>query len=303
MKKLLFFSLLIWQFNCLTAQTNVYHPFPLSNAEWKYRNADLCNSGISALVCNKDYQYRFNGDTIIGGKKYAKLYKDLSYVNCSCGNAPNYQIITVYAGGLRNDTVNKKVFYNLTGSEIILYDFNVVVGGKVLPSCSNTVVKIDSVYVGGKYRKKFIQGIDSLEFIEGIGSVGTRQGGSFADLISPFCGPGLSPYVNFVCFSNNAVSYVKDNFVCNLHLAVDESINLIDISIFPNPSTGIFELKTNGKNISEFEITNILGETILKSKINSNKIEIDLSEYVNGIYFVKVVDDKGNSGVKKIIKQ
>ena len=76
-----------------------------------------------------------------------------------------------------------------------------------------------------------------------------------------------------------------------------------DISIFPNPTNGKMELNTKRVNISYIEITNVLGEVILKSQIVNQRMEINLSEQKNGIYFIRVYDKEGNSVVQKIIKQ
>jgi hypothetical protein len=63
------------------------------------------------------------------------------------------------------------------------------------------------------------------------------------------------------------------------------------LTIYPNPVTDQITIEfdlTENKNTS-IEIKNILGETIRQAvtafSIGSNKIEIDLSEFPNGIYF------------------
>ena len=57
-------------------------------------------------------------------------------------------------------------------------------------------------------------------------------------------------------------------------------------SIYPNPSTGKFNIKfSNQHQITSVEIYNLLGESVFQ-KQNTN--EIDLSSAAKGIYFVKV---------------
>ena len=74
------------------------------------------------------------------------------------------------------------------------------------------------------------------------------------------------------------------------------------ISIYPNPSLGIFTLSSS-KKILSIEISDVLGNIIFKSVIKNLQPEINISSQSKGIYFVKVTDDKGNFGVKKIILQ
>jgi hypothetical protein len=90
-----------------------------------------------------------------------------------------------------------------------------------------------------------------------------------------------------------------DAFVAKYNCGNVETVNEFNneepISIFPNPSNGIFILKWDmgqwasdkGKNC-EIEIYNSLGEIIYGSKINSSSSTIDLSNEASGIYFVNV---------------
>jgi len=77
-----------------------------------------------------------------------------------------------------------------------------------------------------------------------------------------------------------------------------------NISIYPNPSNGIFIIERDGGRGTgdEVEIYNALGEIVFKTKIANEKTEIDLTANANGIYFVRVVSrDKMYSA--KITKQ
>jgi len=79
----------------------------------------------------------------------------------------------------------------------------------------------------------------------------------------------------------------------------DNSLLEKDISIFPNLTSGAFIIESKEKNY-EIEIANVLGEKIHSAKINSNKIEIDLSKQPNGIYFLRFDTQRGTA-MKKIM--
>lgn len=70
------------------------------------------------------------------------------------------------------------------------------------------------------------------------------------------------------------------------------------ISIYPNPTNGIFSIEAD--NMERIEITSITGEIVKALVVNKNKTTIDLTAYSSGIYFAKIITDKGNV-TKKII--
>ena len=68
------------------------------------------------------------------------------------------------------------------------------------------------------------------------------------------------------------------------------SNDLNEVSIFPNPSNGMFNVFINKEEIYHITITNTSGQVVLQDNmISSNKI--DLYNYTNGLYFVNLVSD------------
>ena len=101
--------------------------------------------------------------------------------------------------------------------------------------------------------------------------------------------------------------------------------NQFDCKIFPNPTTGIFNIE--GGKIKSVEIINITGQTVYKIKdthltelcqsygreskkleynVNPNpsgiKIMIDISEQPKGIYLIKIITDRGTSAEKIVLE-
>jgi len=84
------------------------------------------------------------------------------------------------------------------------------------------------------------------------------------------------------------------------HIGIEENYLSGEFTIFPNPSTGIFNLETNSdlKN-SLINVYDVNGISIL-SKWSDKKVEsIDLSNYPSSIYFINIIS--GSSSVSKII--
>ena len=83
--------------------------------------------------------------------------------------------------------------------------------------------------------------------------------------------------------------------------AVDESSALSDeLSAYPNPSNGVFNLKTDKAENAQIKIYNMYGEYIYEQNFKSSNQQIDLSSQPNGVYFLQLKTAAGNS-IKKVI--
>ncbi|MBN2663305.1 MAG: T9SS type A sorting domain-containing protein, partial [Bacteroidales bacterium] len=89
--------------------------------------------------------------------------------------------------------------------------------------------------------------------------------------------------------------------VCTSEIVVNayvglNNISLINISLYPNPSTGIFTIQ----NATGFDIviSDVNGKIILTKKLDNNTSTINLSGYANGIYFIEF----SNKDVVKTMK-
>ncbi len=81
-------------------------------------------------------------------------------------------------------------------------------------------------------------------------------------------------------------------------LGVNES-TLLDFSVYPSPTTGILNIQSNA-TITQIEIYNQLGQLVV-SNIDQNTI--DISRVSPGLYFIKIMDEYGNFGTKKVIRK
>lgn len=70
------------------------------------------------------------------------------------------------------------------------------------------------------------------------------------------------------------------------------------ISIYPNPSTGIFNISTEIL-LDRIEVYNVAGQQILTSKAK----EVDLTEVSSGVYLLKIFATNGTQNVYKVIKK
>ncbi|MCD4792676.1 MAG: lamin tail domain-containing protein [Bacteroidales bacterium] len=86
---------------------------------------------------------------------------------------------------------------------------------------------------------------------------------------------------------------ISDEFVLNVKNAVSVSnISENIIFVYPNPTTGKIVVEMTGKNISGIiKVTDINGQELINTNINSDRTEIDLSKLASGIYFIEIISN------------
>lgn len=287
------------------AQTWVYHPFPDSSAIWNIDSHAPC--GLFFDSWEHLYSIRITGDTIIKSINYRKLTVPIQVIvsNGGCAATGSWTNPGYYAGGVRQDIPNKKVFFirPTDTTEQLLYDFNMAVGDTVkgytetFASPSDTVQSIDSVLVGGLYRKRWkLNSCYNFYFIEGIGSTFGLMG------LSPGCITDGGDY-SLTCFHQNGQTlYPSTAANCELITSVntaEKKSNQINIS--PNPSNGSFIIDFD-KSIKEIRITDLLGNIIIRHEThNQSKLKIDNLQ--SGTYILTAIDMDGGTTNKKLIVQ
>jgi len=77
-----------------------------------------------------------------------------------------------------------------------------------------------------------------------------------------------------------------------------------DITIYPNPSNGIFQLTIDNVQFpkAEIEVYNMLGELVYFSELRTPNSRLDLSSLPSGIYFVRITTKDGIVS-RKIVKE
>lgn len=90
-----------------------------------------------------------------------------------------------------------------------------------------------------------------------------------------------------------------ENRLDEIALEVFDSQEVV-ISIYPNPSTGIFKIQTT-ENIERIEVFNLSGRII--KEMNPNSIEMDLSKLPSGCYFLKFTFSSGDMLTNRIVKE
>ena len=137
--------------------------------------------------------------------------------------------------------------------------------------------------------------------------------GGFTKTLLPLeCGPAHdSGDPNFEGISQNDVLPVGNKDVgasereeeCSNLSSISE--NLIDVNIFPNPSSNIFNLEFDSDSETEILVTNVLGEQVYfesNQSIGEYNTQIDLSNCSRGIYNLTIKTSGGISNHKLILQ-
>lgn len=79
--------------------------------------------------------------------------------------------------------------------------------------------------------------------------------------------------------------------------------NLTSFNVYPNPFHEKLGIENPHLKFDEIKIIDANGKLVLSKKINSQKIELDLSSFSNGIYFIQFISDHRILKTEKIIKK
>ncbi|MBN8696531.1 MAG: PKD domain-containing protein [Bacteroidetes bacterium] len=72
------------------------------------------------------------------------------------------------------------------------------------------------------------------------------------------------------------------------------------LSVYPNPSNGLFTVKMNATAKTVVEIYNVIGEVVYSTQLTNNTAVVDLSNNAAGVYTMKVISGNSTS-VKQIV--
>ena len=85
-----------------------------------------------------------------------------------------------------------------------------------------------------------------------------------------------------------------------------EGFNLLGFSMYPNPTTNYVNLSfSNASKNIDIAVFDVLGKQVFskqKAELIDSSFTLDVSNYNNGLYFVKI-NSEGKTITKKLIKK
>lgn len=195
-----------------------------------------------------------------------------------------------------------------TGSEIVLNVQPDIYGSEItweLTDESGAVLYSGGPYEDGEFTQNpwtgevtvtYMDELDTQAFTLGDGCYTFSIYDSFGDGIC--IGGDAVPDVNgYYALSSNGEEFANScdygngeslTFTINALSTQEFQLNQT-ISIYPNPSKGILNIKTTSDLPDNYTIYNVLGQVVSSKSIRSNAdLMINTSEFSNGMYFIKI---------------
>ncbi len=296
---ILFFIFLCSTF--LTAQQ--YIPMAVDSATWLMAYTDE-NPNFSEFIA-----YRIEGDTVVNSISYKKIYS-YKFKENRLFNSTRQLI-----GLMRDDIAERKVYGGIFSefedelrtfiseesrctwgsldafAEHLLYDFTLSVGDSIdncMLARPAVITEADTIRMYGynRFGYKITGGSDYTSMTEGIGTcIGIFKG---SDCF--FTGGGFS-----YSLVNYCIGPLSD---CGLLTSTSDLSLEPQFELRPNPVADILKIDSPYP-IKNLSLYNMEGRFL--SKVSDSN-SINLSDYLPGIYLVKIEDNLGNSHTDKVIK-
>ena len=117
------------------------------------------------------------------------------------------------------------------------------------------------------------------------------------------------------CTNGNGINTDNNSYANRVHVAgedeadtfgacpatagVDEN-NIINVSIYPNPSGSNWNFRTGNTVITSVEVFNLLGKRVVLQNNNSTNVAISTQGLTSGIYIARITTEQGVKSVKLI---
>jgi hypothetical protein len=89
------------------------------------------------------------------------------------------------------------------------------------------------------------------------------------------------------------------------NIGIEEYKNILGLKLYPNPNNGIFHItqENSRDGFTQISIFDLAGKLVCNSSLNNNVTEqdLDLTSQPKGLYFVRVINSKGESAVQKLV--
>ncbi len=312
------------------AQTNVYHPFPDSNAVWLTGCSGLAYGGCACYggycLFSSTTQDSLGGDTTIGAYMYNKVWTESSNTlwndgPTTCPPGVNNYSTTFYNysydGAIRQNISLKKVYYiaPLSTHDTLLYDFNLSLGDTLPATYINAanyayVSKVDTFKISGNYHNRFWLWLvgttpptssDSgyAAIIEGMGSTNGLFNVSPESFFESSCA------LNCIKI-NEASIYPSATTTCTsiyntMGISQIKSLNT-QIAIYPNPTKDVLNVECEMANEkATLTITDMLGNVVKQMPFNTQHITFNITDLNEGVYNISLQSNEGVVNKRLII--
>jgi len=137
------------------------------------------------------------------------------------------------------------------------------------------------------------------EAVPATGGEATGNGGTVSYTI------GQVAYVINAGVSNSETQGVQQPYEISIITVLEQTVDDIDLSVFPNPTADFLMLKQEGifsKNLS-YELCDVQGRLLKSGSLANEETSIKMTDLPASTYFLSVKSDQKNIKSFKILKQ
>lgn len=252
------------------------------------------------LICTYTWgaRYHFEGDTVINGQTYAKLYGQSLIsqygFNPYCppfGVDPNMFLSDIF---LREDTVAQQIFRYGPGDapEALVFDLTMEAGDTLFSEGWGEIV-LDSItttaFSDGVVRR--VYHFDYAVFIEGVGTVDALNDGG------PFYPPttGVEHCDQLYCFEHNGAGLYPWVNCGSGPLSTNDQSAEKDLAPHPNPASDLIRIPSVGNGPAQVFIHDQLGRLVLRHDRLKANANVDIRALHPGTYSYRVLAPDGST--------
>lgn len=269
-------------------------------AQWAYQNYGFGGAGSSNLWYAKD--------TVLNGQACKVIFERFE-------NLGQERLITHYSFE-QNDTV----FFRWNNKFVPWYFFNASVGdtltipaGENMDACDSILyMLVDStatMQLQGEtlryYRAHYTDTNaypKSVQFLEKFGAIDNH--------LIPVVGClGMIDfyYFDLGCYEDSTFAryQIDSSITCNyVYLGIEDKPQPAnEITLTPNPASGILNIRTNSLQFSKYSIYDYAGKMLLNNTTSGNELRIDIATLPPSVYLVKLEFANGRYETKRFIKE
>ncbi len=211
-----------------------------------------------------------------------------SWLSCQTSAIPNGETTTAY------HWIYYDLGYNYALGKVKIWNYNVldhtgngIKDGEIFYSADG-----ENWVSGGLFRIPEASGQNDYNGWEGIDLKGI-----------------VARFINIVAYTNwenttcTGLSEVRFNVVEQTTSIVESQLTSSEMLVFPNPTNQVLSVSTkNNQPIKEFILLNNAGHEILRRNNLSASFTIDVSTFLSGMYYVKVLTENQEYLVSKFVK-
>jgi hypothetical protein len=269
--------------HCFLIKAQDYHPMLGNTNEWYV---------IHSFEGSYTIKYLLKGDTLINGVEYKIMGKEIFTDSIL----------------IREDSINRKVYWFKDGKDIVYYDFSLNKNDSIYLDAFDKnytdwyfVDSTNTINILGGIRKAiYLKGnvnkLGSRAYPVWIESVGTIGDPYYPEITANPFGVG-----ELSCFFKNGSKIYQSEQSSIYNECIFNGIKSMyfeDINAYPNPTNGKFGLKSSEQlNIQSIKLIDMVGQSTI---INSFNNFFDISRYSAGVYIVSIL---GLNNKLKIIKE